>query len=215
MPVKFTHTRCLSTSEEIPGPGDPFDALKKDAEQCAQQFRTTPLTPQSAVDLENALKMLAAEACRQFYECELNRAESNEKNEVPNKIRYHKETYRLNKKTPLQVATLFGTITLRSFLYLNETDGEPGLHPLRLRLGIGAGSATPALLEHAARLSVDHTQTEVRAWLLREHGLKWTPKTGQSNKLLLAVQERGNHGTETEVPYGDVQGPGGAGSGEG
>lgn len=30
--------------------------------------------------------------------------------------------------------------------------------------------------------------------------LKWTPKTGQSNKLLLAVHERGNHGAETEVP---------------
>lgn len=174
MPVKFTHLRCVSTREEILAPSDPFDALKKDAEQCAQQFRTTPLTPQSAVDLENALKTLAAEACRQFLERELNRAESNDKNEVPNKIRYHKETYRLNKKTPLQVATLFGTITLRSFLYLNETDGEPGLHPLRLRLGIGPGSATPALLEHAARLSVDHTQAEVRAWLLREHGLKWS-----------------------------------------
>jgi len=30
--------------------------------------------------------------------------------------------------------------------------------------------------------------------------MKWTPKTGQSSKLLLAVQERGNHGAETEVP---------------
>ena len=30
-------------------------------------------------------------------------------------------------------------------------------------------------------------------------GLKWTPKTGQSNKLLLAVQERGKHEAETEV----------------
>jgi hypothetical protein len=45
--------------------------------------------------------------------------------------------------------------------------------------------------------------------------VKWTPKTGQSNKLLLAVQERGKHAKETEVPHGDVQGPGGAGGGEG
>jgi len=30
--------------------------------------------------------------------------------------------------------------------------------------------------------------------------LSWTPKTGQSNKLVLAVQERGKHGTEAEVP---------------
>jgi hypothetical protein len=41
-------------------------------------------------------------------------------------------------------------------------------------LGIGAGSATPALLERVARMSVDHTQAEVRAWLLREHGLPWS-----------------------------------------
>ena len=90
---------------------------------------------------------------------------------MPSKVRYHKETYRVNKKTPARIASRFGTITLRSFYYLNEEDGEPGLHPLRLRLGIGAGAATPALLERVARLSVDHTQAEVRAWLLREHGL--------------------------------------------
>jgi putative transposase len=50
---------------------------------------------------------------------------------------------------------------------------------------------------------------------ISQYDVKWTPKTGQSNKLLLAVQERGNHGEETEVPHGDVQGSGGAGSGEG
>ena len=61
-----------------------------------------------------------------------------------------------------------------SFYYLNEVDGEPGLHPLWLRLGIGAGTATPALLERVARMAVDHTQTEVRDWLWREHGLKWS-----------------------------------------
>ena len=72
------------------------------------------------------------------------------------------------------MATRFGTIVLRSFYYLNEEAGEPGLHPLWVRLGIGAGSATPALLERVARASVEQTQAEVRAWLLREHGLKWS-----------------------------------------
>src|SRR5438105_12695231 len=76
--------------------------------------------------------------------------------------------------TPAGVATRFGTITLRSFYYLNEEDGEPGLHPLWLRLGIGAGRATPGLLERVARLSVDHTQGEGRARLRREHGVKWS-----------------------------------------
>jgi hypothetical protein len=36
------------------------------------------------------------------------------------------------------------------------------------------------------------------------HNLKWTPKTGQSNKLLMAVQERGKHGAKTEVAHGGV-----------
>src|ERR1700730_9847079 len=45
--------------------------------------------------------------------------------------------------------------------------------------------------------------------------VKWTPKTGQPNKLLLAIQERGNHGKEKEVPHGGAQGPGGPGGGQG
>jgi hypothetical protein len=173
MAVKLTRLRVVST-RDLPTPGDPCDGFRKGAEECVQQFRSTPVTPQSALDLENQLDALAKEACRQLFEREVNRLEPDDRKEMPPKVRLHKETYRINKKTPLAVATRFGAITLRSFLYLSEYDGEPGLHPLRLRLGIGAGSATPALLERVARMSVDHTQAEVRAWLLREHGLKWS-----------------------------------------
>src|SRR5260370_7876407 len=108
-----------------------------------------------------------------MLEREANRSESDDKEEVASKVRYQKETYRINKKTKTPVATRFGTIMLRSFYYLNQEGGERGLHRVRVRVGIGAGSATPALLERVARVSVEHTQTEVRAWLLREHGLKW------------------------------------------
>jgi len=173
MAVKFTRARIDSTREISP-PGDPCDEFMKGVEDRVQCFHNNPVTPQSALHLENELEALAKETCRQILERELNRVESNDKKGMPSKVRYHKETYRINKKTPLQVATRFGAITLRSFYYLNEQDGEPGLHPLRLRLGIGAGSATPALLERVARVSVDHTQGEVRAWLLREHGLTWS-----------------------------------------
>ena len=175
MVVKLTNARVLST-RDLSTPGDPCDGFRKGAEECVQRFRSTPVTPQSALDLENQLDALAKEACRQLFEREVNRLEPDDRKEMPAKVRYHKETYRINKKTPLAVATRFGVITLRSFLYLNECDGEPGLHPLRLRLGIGAGSATPALLERVARMSVDHTQAEVCAWLVREHGLKWSNK---------------------------------------
>ena len=173
MALKFTRPRFVST-REIPASNDPCDTFKREIDPCRQRFRNRPVTPQSALDLENELKAVADEVCRQIYEAELNRLEPDDRKEMPSKVHYHKETYRLNKKTPLQVATRFGTITLRSFYYLNEQDGEPGLHPLRLRLGIGAGSATPALLERLARVSVDHTQSEVRAWLSREHGMNWS-----------------------------------------
>jgi putative transposase len=45
--------------------------------------------------------------------------------------------------------------------------------------------------------------------------VKWTPKTGQSNKLLLAVQERGKHAKETEVSHGGGEGSGGVGGSQG
>lgn len=173
MVVKITRVR-LAPTRAIAVPGDPLDELKQRVAEAVQRFRSEPVTPRSFLDLENALAGLAKDACRQILEREANSAEPDEKKAMPSKVRYHKETYRINKKTPKGVATRFGTITLWSFYYLNEEDGEPGLHPLWVRLGIGAGSATPGLLERVARMSVEHTQAEVRAWLLREHGVKWS-----------------------------------------
>src|ERR1700682_1338009 len=179
MLVKITRTRCLRTrgiaTVVAPAPPrEPIDELDKRVQEAVRRFQSEPVTPQRFLELENELKAAADDACRQVLEREANRLEPEDKGALPGKVRYHKETYRVNKKTPARIATRFGTITLRSFYYLNEEDGEPGLHPLWVRLGIGAGAATPALLERVARLSVDHTQTEVRAWLLREHGLQWS-----------------------------------------
>src|SRR5216684_112275 len=173
MLVKITRTRCPRPRAIVTAatPGEPLDEFKKRVEGAVQCFQGAPVTPQRFLDLENALHAAAAEACRQVLEREANRLEPDDKDAVPGRVRYHKQTYRINKKTPATIATRFGTITVRSFYYLNEEDGEPGLHPLWMRLGIGAGAATPALLERVARMSVDHTQTEVRAWLLREYGL--------------------------------------------
>jgi hypothetical protein len=81
-------------------------------------------------------------SCRQVVEREANRWEPDDRRAPQGKVRLGKQRYRLNKKTPARIATRFGTITLRSFYYLNDEDGEPGLHPLLVRLGIGAGSAT-------------------------------------------------------------------------
>jgi hypothetical protein len=176
MVVKNTRKPFMQTSATAMAAttGGPLDAFRKRVDEIVERFRAEPVTPQRFLDLENGLFAAASEACRCVVEQEANRLEGDDKQGLPGKVRYRKERYRINKKTPASVATRFGTIALRSFYYLNEDDGEPGLHPLWLRLGVGAGTATPALLERVARLSVDHTQAEVRAWLLREHGLKWS-----------------------------------------
>lgn len=165
-------TRAVATP--ISAPVEPVDEFQQRVDASVRRFHSGPVTPQRLLEFEQALQAAAAETCRQILERETNRLEPDDKRAMPGKVRYRRERYRINKKTPARIATRFGTITLRSFYYLNEEDGEPGLHPLWVRLGIGAGSATPALLERVARLSVDHTQSEVRAWLRREHGLVWS-----------------------------------------
>jgi len=192
MVIKVTRTHRLQArgNNVAAGPLEPVaavDEFKRRRDEAVQRFRSQPTTPQSFLELENALQRAAQEACRQTLEEEANRLEPDDKSALPNKVRYHKQTYRINKKTPAQIATRFGPMTLHSFYYLNEVDGEPGLHPLWLCLGIGAGSATPALLERVARLSVDHTQAEVRAWLQREHGLQWS--NDRLRKALAGVRQ--------------------------
>jgi hypothetical protein len=179
MVIQITrHSRPSTRAKAAPAPvatrADPVAVFMQQVAATVQRFRSEPVTPQRFRELEDTLQAAAADACRAILEDEANRVEADDRRAVPAKVRYHKVTYRINKKTPARIATRFGTITLRSFYYLNECDGEPGLHPLWLRLGIGAGAATPALLERVARLAVDHTQSEVRAWLAREHGLQWS-----------------------------------------
>src|SRR6266705_888457 len=166
MLVKITREGGLRTRAipAVVAAVEPCDDFQKRAGEIVRRFHTEPATPQRFLELENALRGAAEETCRQILEREANRCEPDDKKAAPSKVRHHKETYRINKKTPARIATSFGTITVWSFYYLNEADGEPGLHPLHLRLGIGAGAGTPALLERVARMSVDHTQSEVRAW---------------------------------------------------
>jgi hypothetical protein len=166
-------TRAIATVVTTP-PEEPADDYQTRVDEAVQRFRSEPVTPERFLELEKALQAARDESCRRILEREVDRLEPKEKHALPNKVRFHRETYRINKRTPARIATRFGTITVWSYYYLNETEGEPGLHPLWLRLGIGAGSATPALLERVARMAVDHTQGEVRAWLLREHSLTWS-----------------------------------------
>ena len=153
---------------------DVWAQLRTRVEERLRQFEESPPTPAAAYTLEKELQTAFDEAGRTLLAETFNRCEPTAKDQAVPRVRYHKQTYRINKRTPAEVATSFGPLTLWSWLYLCTEDGEPGLHPLHVSLGIGAGMATPLLAERVARVSVDHTQAEVRAWLRREHGLGWS-----------------------------------------
>jgi hypothetical protein len=148
--------------------------LQNRVAKCLGQFQDRSLTPQSCYDLEKESKAALDEAGRTLLGEAFNRREPDDKQQAAAKVRYRGATYRINKKTPAAVATSFGPITVRSFLYLHAEDGEPGLHPLHVSLGLVAGTATAWLAERVARWSVDFSQREVRQWLAAEHGLQWS-----------------------------------------
>jgi hypothetical protein len=143
-------------------------------EACIQKFRQQTATPVTAYAFEKELKTVLDETGREILEQEFNRLEPEDKKQAVPRVRYHRENYRINKKTAAEVATSFGSIRLRSFLYLCDEPGEAGLHPLHVWLGIQAGAATAVLAERVARWAVDHPQREVRQLLLAEHGLQWS-----------------------------------------
>jgi hypothetical protein len=90
---------------------------------------------------------------------------------MPNQICFRGVLYRRRSKTPNRaVATLFGTITLWRMLYQPLHGVEPSIFPLEIRLGLEAGSATPALTERVAQTATAATQNAVLATLERDHG---------------------------------------------
>jgi hypothetical protein len=170
------------SSVSLQGP-DGFERLRRRVQRRREQFREGPITPLACYEFEKDLQAILAEVGREILQEEFNRVEPADKQQAAPKVRYHKETYRINKRTPATIATSFGPITLWSFLYLNEEPGEPGLHPLHVSLGIVAGTS-PVLAERVARWAVDHSQGEVRQLLQREHGLKWS-----NDRLRSALRE--------------------------
>jgi hypothetical protein len=157
-----------------------WERLRQNVEQCLEQFHSGDITALAAFQLEHDLKTLFDQAARDVLQDTWQQLEPESKQEAAPRVQCHKHTYRINKRTKATIDTTFGPIELWSFLYLNEEDGEPGLHPLHVRLGI-SGGVTVALAERVGRWAVDHSQAEVRQLLLREHGLTW------SNTRLRAV----------------------------
>src|SRR5262245_33373071 len=87
MHLKITDSRCLRTRAITRGyPGEPLDELTKRVQDAVQRFRSASVTPQSFLDLENALHAASAEACRQVLEREANRLEPDDKSTLPGQV---------------------------------------------------------------------------------------------------------------------------------
>lgn len=162
-----------TTAPATDNANDVFEQLRQRAQQRIEQFRSAGLDPHATYVFERDLKALFDDTARQLLQDEFQQAEPGNKPDAAPRVRHHKHTYRINKRTKAVVDTLFGPIVLWSFLYLCEADGEPGIHPLHLRLGIDA-HVTAALAERVGRWAVDHTQAEVQRLLASEHGVSWS-----------------------------------------
>src|ERR1700676_2331895 len=132
--AKFTRTTATTARDVLPGP-DVFDRLRQRVQECQREFHARSATPPSCYDFEKELKTALADVGRELMEVALGCLESADRKQAAPRVRYHNETYRINKRTKATIATSFGPITLWSFLYLNEEAGEPGLHPLHVQLG--------------------------------------------------------------------------------
>src|SRR5438128_1018770 len=120
--AKSTRTNVFTASEESSGP-DIFERLQQQVQELLQKFQDQPVTPAATYQLEKDLKTVLDQAGREILEEELNDVEPADKQQAAPKVRYHKATYRINKRTKATIATSFGDITVWSYYYLNEEDG--------------------------------------------------------------------------------------------
>src|SRR4051794_176309 len=92
-------------------PDDILALLRARLEERLRQFRAGAVTPATAYALEKELQAVFGAAARAVLERALNGLEPTDPAEAAAKVRYHRQTYRRNKRTKAEVATTFGPIT--------------------------------------------------------------------------------------------------------
>ncbi len=179
-------TLVLGTAADADEPGDtpadldevlqPTFARIRELSDC---LRRGPVSPLLASQFEKDLQQATRELGRAAVQWTYNQLEPATAHALPPQVHCEGSSYRrLTKKTPQQVGTLFGTITLRRLGYrAAPAEGEPVLFPLCRELGLVQG-ATPALVERVAAYLAEGGATQLRALerLRREHGVHWGVK---------------------------------------
>src|SRR6266849_9403974 len=167
------------TAEATPDLPDALDPVLGRVRDLVERLRQRPLSPLVAAQFEKDLQQLTRELGRVAVQWAYNHLEPAAARDAPPAVHSQGSRFRrLAKKTPQQVSTLFGTISLRRLGYrAPASDGEPVLFPLCRELGL-VQSATPALVERAAHYQAESgaTQKQTLERLRREHGVCWGVK---------------------------------------
>jgi hypothetical protein len=140
-------------------------------------FRNGPITPAATHDFECQLLQRLRQFGLDLCDWTFNHLEPDDRQQLPPRLELEGERYRCRDRSPNNVATLFGTVRLRRYLYEDLEPGNPCLFPLERRLGIVAGAATPALAERAAWCLAQHPQGGTLAILKRDHDIGWSKDT--------------------------------------
>jgi hypothetical protein len=187
-----TAGRCNAAGDWSQDAADLTDALAdalQSIRQRVERFQSNPVTPLASAQFEKDLQLAARELARLSVQWTYNHLEPAELSALPQEVRCQGSTFRrLGQKTPQQVSTLFGPITLRRTGYrAAATEGEPVLFPLCRQLGL-VHAASPAVLECVGRYQAGAgaTQRQTLQRLRSEHGLSWGVKRLRQVSDLLA-----------------------------
>jgi hypothetical protein len=140
-------------------------------------FRANPVTPAATHAFECQLQLRLRSLGLDLCEWTFNHLEPDDRHQLPQRLDYAGEHYRCRDRSPNTIATLFGSCTLRRYLYEDLEPGNPCLFPLEQRLGIVAGAATPALADQAAWWLAQESQGDTLTLLRRYHDVRWSNDT--------------------------------------
>ena len=158
---------------------DALQPVLQRVHQLLLDFRSRPVSPQAAFDLEQRLQVELRQLARVGLEWAYNQVESTPVEQLPTHVEFEATFYtRGYRKTPQTVATTFGKIRLWRVGYRpTHHTGEPTLFPLAQQLGLVAG-ATPALAERAAFYQAEAGATQRRTLqrLKHDHDVDWGVK---------------------------------------
>ena len=189
------------TKDPAPQLHDALEPVLARIRQLIDSLRGSPIGPLTVGRFEQELNQQLRELGRVATEWMYNHLEAEPAQARPEQVVFQTSAYRrLPAKTPQEVSTLFGKISLRRQGYRAAASvGDGVLFPLCRELGLVHGT-TPALLECVARYQAQSgaTQRQTLARLRAEHGVHWGVKKLRQVTATLA-QMLAEHRQEAQV----------------